>query len=193
MSGKLNDKFLLASAIAGDEEAFGKIYDKYVDEIFRFALMRLNTKEEAQDIASEAFLKAWQYITLSEKRVDNIRALLYRIARNLIIDNYRSRGKEVQAFDQKQFEELVDLSFNLEESVLKKDDIREVFSVLDDLPEESRDLVMMRYSQDLGISEIADILGKNSGAIRVALHRAIKQLKSILKKKQLCDLESIKN
>lgn len=183
MSGKLNDKFLLASAIAGDEEAFGKIYDKYVDDIFRFALMRLNTKEEAQDIASEAFLKAWQYITSSEKRVENIRALLYRIARNLIIDHYRLSKKEVQSFDEKLFEELVDLSFDLEESVSKKDEIREVFSLLNDLPEEDQELIMMRYSQDLDIKEIADILGKNTGAVRVALHRAIKQLKVILKKR----------
>ena len=181
MSASLNDKFLLASALAGDEEAFGKIYDKYVEEIFRFVLMRTSNKEEAQDLTSEAFLKTWEYVSSSSKRIDNIRALLYRVSRNLVIDYYRKSGRQVQALDEDQFAKIIDQSVDLEESVAKRDDIKQAFSLLDNLSEEYRELLLMRYTQDLSTSEIAKALGKKEGTVRVGLHRAIKQLKEILK------------
>lgn len=183
MSGNLDDKFLIASSIAGDEEAFGRIYDKYVDEIFRFILMRTRTKEEAQDLTSEAFLKTWQYVSSADRHIDNVRALLYRVGRNLVIDHYRKSGKEVHAFNEDEFEKLVDESIDLEEKVSKKDDIQKVFSLLHNLPEEAREIMLMRYAQDLSVSEIAKALGKKKGTVRVALHRAVKQLKAILKHK----------
>jgi len=183
MSGSLDDKFLIASSIAGDEESFGRIYDKYVDEIFRFILMRTKTKEDAQDITSETFLKTWQYVSSENRQIDNVRALLYRVGRNLVIDYYRKTGKEVNSFDEDQLEKLVDESIDLEEKVSKKDDIKKVFSLLHNLSEESREIMLMRYAQDLSISEIAKALGKKKGTIRVALHRAVKQIKSILKNK----------
>lgn len=183
MRGNLDDKFLVASSIAGDEEAFGKIYDKYVDEIYRFIIFRVKSTEEAQDLLSETFLKAWQYISTSGKMVDNIRALLYRIGRNLIIDQYRKSGRYFQQIDQNQYYNIPDPSLGIEEITYIKDDIETVFACLENLSEEAREIVTMKYVQDLSVSEIAKILGKNKGAIRVALHRAKNQIKDILKNK----------
>ena len=67
MSGKFNDQFLVASSIAGDEQAFGKLYDKYVDEIYRFVVMRVRSSREAQDLVAEVFLKIFQSPTKSRK------------------------------------------------------------------------------------------------------------------------------
>lgn len=179
----LNDKFLLASSIAGDEQAFGKIYDKYIDEIFRFILMRVSNKEEAQDLTSEVFLKTWQYVSAQNKQIDNVRALLYRVGRNLVIDYYRTSGREVQAFDEKEFEKIVDNTVDLEQSISKKSDLQIVFSSLNKLSDEDKELIIMRYVQDLSVAEIAKVLGKRKGSVRVCLHRAVKRIKSILRDK----------
>ena len=77
-----------------DSSAYGEIYDKYIEAIYRFVYFKLGNREEAEDVASEVFLKAWQYLTDSNKReIRNIRALLYSIARNAVIDCYRQRAK----------------------------------------------------------------------------------------------------
>ena len=186
MSQSFNDKFLIAGASSGDEQAFGKLYDKYIDEIYKFIVMRVRSSDEAQDLTSEVFLKTWEYIsTGEEKQIDNIRALLYRIARNIVIDHYRQSGRELSPLDEELFDKIPDKSLDLERDAQIKDDIREALSMVDELSEDYRELVLMRYVQDLKVKEIAQILDKSSGAVRVSLHRAIKQLKNILKGKDL--------
>lgn len=184
MKSSLNDKFLVASSIAGDEEAFGKIYDKYVDEIYCFVFTRVkNNKEEAQDLTSETFLKAWQYVNSSEKMVENIRALLYKISRNLIIDNYRKNGNQLQSIDDSIVQTLADKSKSPQDATDQKMEVEKIISCLESLSQEAKEIITMRYMQDLSVSEISKILGKKAGAVRVALHRAKNQIKDQLKKK----------
>ncbi len=183
MKGRIDDKFLIASSIAGDEEAFGKIYDKYIDEIYRFIAMRVKSPEEAKDIASEAFLKAWQYVSTSKKMVNNIRALLYRISRNLIIDHYRKTSNQFSQIDDAQLESVIDVTLDVVEDTAVKQELENIFSYLDGLSVDAKEVITMRYVQDLSVAEIANILGKNKGTVRVALHRAKKQLKELLKNK----------
>ena len=180
MSGKFNDQFLVASSIAGDEQAFGKLYDKYVDEIYRFVVMRVRSSHEAQDLVAEVFLKTWQYISSQKNQIKDFRAFLYRIARNLVIDYYRASKKEYTTFEEGQLEKIIDSGIDLESDAQNKDDLRIIFSVMDQLPEDHRELLSLRYIQDLSIKEIAEIQGKKSGTVRVALHRAIKQVKTLI-------------
>ncbi|PIP60915.1 hypothetical protein COX00_00590, partial [Candidatus Uhrbacteria bacterium CG22_combo_CG10-13_8_21_14_all_47_17] len=77
-----------------DEDAFGRIYDRYIERIYRFVLLKLPSKEAAQDVTSEAFLRLWQYVQ-EEKGITNVRALLYRIARNLVVDYYRASSRTI--------------------------------------------------------------------------------------------------
>lgn len=184
MSGKFNDQFLIASSIAGDEQAFGTLYDKYVNHIFRFVTFRVRSQQEAQDITAEAFLKAWQYISTSQKHIKDFRALLYRITRNLVIDHYRSQSREVTAFEEGGLEKIVDTSSDLAANVEHRDDVREVLQVLDQLPDDHKELIILRFIQDLSIKEIAAVQDKTNGAIRVALHRAIKQVKALIREQR---------
>ncbi len=177
MSKGKSDKSLVLKSIAGDEEAFGALYDLYVQDIYRFVLMRVRSQEDAQDLTSDAFLKMWQYLTSDTRSIDNFRALLYRIARNLIIDFYRQSGKEFVGIDEGQMETIQDHSINLERKAEIDDDIRMVLAHLDTLDEEHRELILMKYAQDLSTKEIAHIVDKKPGAVRVALHRSIKLLK----------------
>jgi len=181
MSDSFNDKFLIAGSLAGDDQAFGKLYDKYIDEIYRFILMRVRSNEEAQDLTNEVFLKIWQYISTNDSDIDNVRAFLYRMARNIVIDGYRKSGKEVLALDDDMIESLPDESIDLEGEIEKEDELKSVLSVVDKLPDHQRELILMKYVQDLSVKEIAQVLEKSRGAVRVSLHRAVKKLKTLLK------------
>jgi len=181
MSKAYKDKILLAASIAGDEESFGKLYDSYINDIYRFIVMRVRTAEEAQDLCSEVFLKTWQYVSEGSRDIENFRALIYRIARNLVIDYYRKLGRELSPLDDEQFEHVPDPSVDLEKEAELRDDMRIVFKHLETLPDEQQELIVLRYTQDLSIREISAITGKSSGAVRVALHRAMKQLKQSIK------------
>ncbi len=181
MREKIQDKYIIASALSGDEEAFGKLYDKYINDIFRFILFRVKNHQEAEDLCADVFLKTWQYISSEKRVIDNFRALLYRIARNTVIDNYRKSGKEMILMEESQLESIVDVSINIEESTKFKDDFRVVSEAIKKLSVENQELILMKYVDDLNIEEISEISGKSKGAIRVALHRAIKELKKILK------------
>jgi RNA polymerase sigma-70 factor (ECF subfamily) len=73
-----------------NSEAYGKLYDAYVRQIYRFVYFKVSTHEEAEDITAEVFLKAWRYLQ-EKKEVKSFSGLLYRIARNGIVDLYRAR------------------------------------------------------------------------------------------------------
>ncbi|HBH16717.1 MAG TPA: hypothetical protein DDW92_00405, partial [Candidatus Veblenbacteria bacterium] len=90
LSRRIEDQILLLKIKHGDQEAFAIIYDKYVDALFRFVVFRVRSEEIAQDITSELFLKIWQHITTSPTNVENLRAFLYQMARNLVADHYRT-------------------------------------------------------------------------------------------------------
>lgn len=181
MNTNFKDRFLVAGSLAGDEKAFGKLYDKYVTPIYRFVFFRVNNTEDAEDLTAEVFLKTWQYLASGQKTVENFKALLYRIANNLVVDYYRQSGHELNFLDQDQWLQIVDLTHNLEEEIRKKDDINQLYQSINKLNDSEKELLIMRYVDDLSVKEIAVILDKNSGTIRVALHRATKALKNIIK------------
>src|SRR5437868_3511880 len=94
MSGKIAEHILLYKLhVKQDPEAYAALYDTYVKQIYRFVYFKVSSHEEAEDITSEVFLKAWHYI--QEKReIKSFSGLLYRMARNCIIDLYRHKSSK---------------------------------------------------------------------------------------------------
>lgn len=183
MKGKIQDSFLISAALSGDEQAFAKLYDKYGEKIFRFMAWRVRSKEQAQDLAAETFLKAWQYIAGQRKKVENFQALLYRIAANCLADYYRDKQREHETvLSEEQWNGLADQSYDLAGDSARQDETRRVYGLLQKLPAPERDILLMKYTDDLSVKEIAVILNKSAGAVRVALHRAVKSLKILLKR-----------
>lgn len=179
MRSRLKEKFLLFRIRAKkDPEAFGAVYDAYVKQIYRFIYFKVSSAEQAEDLTSEAFLKAWQY--LKEKRdVANLQALLYSVARTVVIDHYRATAAERAnvSLDENIADETVDAS---SEKFLKdmetKFDTTLVLERLRGLKDEYRDVVIMRYLDQMSTGEIAAVLGKTPSNVRVILHRATKAL-----------------
>lgn len=155
------------------QEDLKNLFLKYSEEMYRFAYVRLGwNKEPAEDVIQDLFMKAWDNRTRYNPEKGTLRTWLYAILRNLIIDKYRKSktNKEVK-------EEIEEL--NLCED-RKDDDEILVWDSLDKLKKDEKELLILRYMQDLTNSDIARIKGKSENTIKVAIHRVIKKLKVII-------------
>ena len=184
---KLIDRYLLFRLrTKRDPEAYGRLYDRYVAQIYRFVSFKLPTKEAAQDVTSEAFLRLWQHV-LQEKEIRNLRALLYRIARNLVADHYRQAEPSVSieasvtnwdestsSIDESQLSDLGRGKTGIEAQA----DFAIVLEQIARLKEDYRDVLLLRLVEGLGYRDIAIILEKTPGAVRVIYHRALKALEN---------------
>lgn len=187
-SSKISQSIILWKAQHKDPESFAKVYDMYVDRIFRFIYFKVSDRELAQDFAAETFLKAWEYIN-TEKKIDNLNALLYRIARNLVIDHYRRKSTQEISLDQTMIElELaggdIASATDIAQEVGYKLEVEQLLEVLRELKDEYEEVLLLRYVEGFDISEIAHISQKKQGAVRVLLYRAHKALEKLLREKE---------
>ena len=151
----------------------------YVDRIYRFIYFKISNKEDAQDITSEVFLKTWQYIN-NKKKVQNFNALIYQIARNSVIDHYRKRTQTELVREEDILKTIHDKrSEQIIEQIDIDSDMKGIETMLLRLKDEYREVVLLRYIEEFSIKEIAEIIGKSTGATKVILHRAMKKLQSM--------------
>ncbi len=165
---------------SAQKEYFISIYKEYSDKIFRHALFKLSDREKAKDVVQDTFVRLWEYFVV-EKEIQNVQALLFRMATNLIIDSYRRR-KTIS------LDALIDDGYDSsDDSKSQKQafDVAEhkiVIEALNLLEPEQRDLLTLRFVDDLSVQEIALMTGERENTISVRIHRAIKQLQDILKR-----------
>lgn len=163
---------------------FSGIYDQYIEKIYRFIFLKVSSPEIAQDLTSETFLRGWEAFQRSrspnpgEMKIENMQAFLYQIARNLITDFYREKGK-TQIVSAENLR-IIDPAANLEEKAEFNSDFEQIKASLADLKEDYQEVIILHYVNDLSIKEIAKTINKPEGTIRVMLHRGLKELKSLL-------------
>lgn len=152
-------------------------YDQYADAIFRHCYLRLMNREVAKELMQDAFIKAFQYAEKG-KTIDNIRALLYRIANNLVID-YVRRSKEtsLDALQEAGFDPTGEDDKQLGDRL----DDQLVTAALKKISPESRELIVMRFVSDLKPREISELLNLSPNVVSVRIHRALQELKPHLK------------
>ena len=159
------------------KKTFKKAYDQYIEKIFRFVFLRVNSEQVAQDLSSETFLRFWQTLN-SGTEIQNPKAFIYQVARNLVIDHYREKN-QAQFISIEEIE-ISDPKANLEKDIYLASDISQVQKVLPELKEEYQSVLVWYYLDELSISEIAGILGKTENAVRVTIHRALNSLRELL-------------
>jgi len=164
--------------MANQRKEFGKIYDKYIEKIYRFVYLKVSSGDIAQDICSETFLKGWEYFKV--QKVDNPQAFLYRIARNLVIDHYRQKGRA--QFVSTENLPIADPQIGIEEKIAITSDIEQIKADLTNLKEDYQNVIIFRYLDDLSIPEISKMMNKSEENCRVLLHRALKALKEVCNK-----------
>jgi len=169
-------KLALQKAQNGDSEAFAQLYDLFAEKIYRFIYFRVGHKEVAEDVLSDTFVKGWQKIN-QVNAPSALSGWLYQIARNNIIDYYRIK-KDFVALEE--VENILEDAVNpIDETNLSLDQKR-ILVVLNQLPAEQQEVIRYKFFEDLSNEEIAYVMGKTEGAIRVIQHRAINRLKDIL-------------
>ncbi len=187
---KLSEKILLYQVqVKHNPEAFGKLYDLYVKQLYRFVFFKIGNHEDAEDITAEVFLKTWNYLQ-EKKEIKSFSGLLYQIARNSIIDSLRSKSIQpeflnaddqlLEIGDKKKWNEQIDSSL----------EAQSVVESLKKLKHEYREVITLRFIEGMGLNEISEITGKSAVSVRVTLHRALKKIKEILEKQNQNNKES---
>ncbi|HEV7205860.1 MAG TPA: sigma-70 family RNA polymerase sigma factor [Jatrophihabitans sp.] len=170
---------LVRLAQDGDGEAFGQLYDRYVDTVFRFIYYRVNDRALAEDFTSETFLRALRRITTISYQGRDIGAWFITIARNIVLDHVKSARHrlEVTTADTIEGKEHAQSTETAVLDTLQSERLMEAVAQLGD---EQRECVMLRFIQGLSVSETASVMGKNDGAIKALQHRAVRKLAGIV-------------
>lgn len=172
----LEDKELTNKAKQGNAEAFGLLYDKHLNKIYRFIYLKVSNKQIAEDLTQQVFLSAWQNINSYMQQGFPFTSWLYRIARNAVIDHYRTRRSHIGLEAISEIADYSDLVGELEAKL----ELGKIKTALASLPADHQDVIVMRFIEELSHQEIAAALDKSEGAVRVLQHRAINSLKKIL-------------
>ncbi|MBI3631470.1 MAG: RNA polymerase sigma factor [Candidatus Staskawiczbacteria bacterium] len=170
------------------KEKFSEIYDQYIDKIYRFVYFKVSSEEIAEDITSKVFLRGWEAFQshgLGEGReILNTSAFLYQIARNAITDHYREKAK-TKVVSADIAPQIVAPGMGLEEKAILSSEFQEVKLAIQNLKQDYQDIIICRYIDDMKIPEIATIMDKPEGTVRVMLHRGLKALKKEMEGKNI--------
>lgn len=158
-------------------ENLAEKYSELVDAIFRFIYFRTNNKKIAEDLTQDCFLNAVQY--LQNKAIDNLKAFLYKTARNKVIDYYRRKDKIVYS-DEAVFANEKNFS-NSSDEIMVLGDAKMIVEKLSLLEPDDKEVLVLRFIEDFEIKEIAEIIGKSPTAARVKIFRALRKLRKLVK------------
>jgi RNA polymerase sigma-70 factor (ECF subfamily) len=160
------------------EKQFLEAYETHSDAIFRYCYYRVFDREKAKDFVQETYFRLWKYMVKGTE-VENIRALLYKIARNIIIDE--SKKKKSSSLDQ-----IMEKGFSPSQDPRQKTEDyftgKEIIEIVKSLEEKYRDVIIMKYIEDLSTKEISEALGETENNVYVRICRGIEKVKEILKK-----------
>lgn len=178
---ELDERTLVSRAITRDREAFGALYDRHVVRVYRHIYYMVGNAAEAEDLAAQAFLQAWEAIERYEIRGAPFVSWLLRIAHNLGVSYLRSRREGAQLP-----ETLVDHGSqrNPEEAVQQQMEGERVREAILGLRDEQRQVIILRFVEDLDYREVAEIVGKSVAAVRVIQHRALNALRKQMQREE---------
>lgn len=157
----------------GETEEFGRLYDSYIEKIYKFVYYKTHHKETAEDIVSLVFIKAQKKIQNFDLSTGTFQSWLYTIARNTVIDHYKTKKHDSN------IEDAWDLSSdeNIELDTDMKMSLEKLETYISKLKSDQRDILIMRLWQGLSYKEIAEALGKSEASCKMTFSRSIKKLR----------------
>lgn len=163
-----------------DEEALGELYDALSPELFRYAYRLVGDTEQAEDLLSETFLRFLRAIQSGGGPKDHLRAYLYRTLHNLVIDRHR---RKIPAWNELLPEQVsAGESSNPAMSVQQQLEEREARALLWQLTNAQRQVILLKFFQDLSNAEIAAVLEKTEGSVKALQHRGLASLRRLIEK-----------
>ena len=175
--GQLPDAELISRAKRGETECFGQLYERYVDQIFRYVRTRVADAQDAEDLTENIFVRSYESLATYEDRGWAYSAFLYQVARNLLVDHYRQTGSE-QPLEAS--EPLEAAEPGLEQRLTDQEEIVRIKRTMALLPDDYQEIIRLRVLLGLPTSTAAEWMDRSEGAARVLLHRALKALRQEL-------------
>lgn len=178
---EIDERTLVQRAITRDREAFGWLYDRHVVRVYRHIYYMVGNTAEAEDLTAQAFLQAWQAIERYQMRSAPFVSWLLRIAHNLGVSYLRSRKESAQLP-----ETLIDhgKARDPEQALQQQVESERVRDAILRLRDEQRQVIILRFVEDLDYREVADIVGKSVAAVRVIQHRALNSLRKQMQQRE---------
>ncbi len=171
---------VVTRAQAGEQAAFGCLYEMYYDQIYRYVSFKCGSAVEAEDLTGEVFLKMLESIDKFEFRGFPFTSWLYRIAHNVVVDNFRRKGRRptvplddamrVTGTGEGEMEARAQISWSMDE----------VVSAMDGLTDLQREVITLRFAAGLSVAETAKAVGRKENAVKALQHAGIKKLRRML-------------
>lgn len=165
---------LVARASRGDREAFGDLYELYLDEIYHYISYRVADQVEAEDMTEIVFLKAWEVLPRSSTPISNLRAWLYRVAHNLVIDRHRTRKVSLSldaAADRH------DGAPTPETVAQTREESAQLASMIAGLDPRHQQVLLCRFVSGMSHAETAEVMKLKENHVRVLQYRALKEMR----------------
>jgi len=157
----------------GDKDAFAEIYGTLLDPIYRYLYWNLDSREDAEDLTEEVFLKCLVNIGGYDPKRGPFKAWAFRIAHNLMVDHQRRRGRRGQ--EELKYE-MEDGAPTAPQSLEENERARALRKSLDGLPSSQRQVIAMKFFAEMSNAEVAKALGRSEGAVNAMQHRALRRL-----------------
>ena len=172
-----DEESLVRQAQQRDQEAFAQLYEENFDKIYRYVVLRIGSKTEAEDMTQQVFLNALQSISSFKWKGVPFSAWLFRIARNQVVDYLRKKKRPATTpLD----ESLASSDSNPELAAEHSLDIEQLLLATEQLTEAQREVISLRFAGELAIAQVAKVMGKSQGAVKALQHSAIVALRKAL-------------
>jgi RNA polymerase sigma-70 factor (ECF subfamily) len=174
---QMTDSQLISQAKAGSIDAFGHLYERYFDQIYRYVRSRVREDHIGEDLCEDVFLKAFTALDGYQDRGHLFSAFLYQVARNQLVDHYRKRRTDTPL---ESVEERAAQTESLDDTIIHKNRVQLVMKSLESLPEDYQEVIRLRILLELPTTTAAEWLNRSEGAVRVLLHRALNALREVV-------------
>jgi RNA polymerase sigma-70 factor (ECF subfamily) len=172
---QLSEEQILALASQGNQDAFGMLYERYVDRIFSYVYYRTGNVDDAEDLTARVFQRALNHIVRYTDRGVPFSAWLYRIAHNLVANWHRdrSRRQEIPISDAP----LIARGDHPESSLVRSQQQEAILRLIRSLPAERQTLLILKFVEHFSNAEIGAIMGRSEGAVKSLYHRTLLALR----------------
>jgi len=175
-----DEQNLVRRAQQQDQEAFSELYEAYFDKIYRYIVLKIGNRTEAEDMTQQVFLKALKSLPSYNKWRDvPFSAWLYRIAHNQVVDHFRKTSRQ-QSIELTEAITPDDPDENPQHQTELKADIDQLVKATRQLTKAQQEVIALRFSSDLPVAEVARLMGKSEGAVKALQHSAVVALRKIM-------------
>ena len=171
---------IVRRAQAGDQSAFAELYERYYDQIFRYVSFKCGSRLEAEDLTGEVFLRMLESIDKFKFQGFPFTSWLYRIAHNLVVDNFRRKGRKPTVPLDKVLHFSSEKDGEMENQAQINWSMGEVVEAMSSLTDLQREVITLRFVAGLSIAETADAVGRKENAVKALQHAGIRKLRNLM-------------